>query len=414
MSESKILSNEEMDQMLQAISMGEMPSLEEVRDKKDHQRKIKIYDFNRPDKFSKEQTRTVRMMHEVFARLTSNVLAASLQVPAHVNVVSVDQLAYEEFIRSTYKSTTLAVVEMDPLKGAIILEIDPNITSFILERLMGSVSKSIARTKRDRELTEIETSVMEGTVIKMLGGLREAWNTIIDLRPRLSRFESNPQFAQIVPNNEMCFFITLETRIEEVEGFINLCIPFVTIESIIPKLSTQYMISAPKGINPGNVAQLRERLATADIQVIAEIGSVDVPMKEVIALKVDDIIKLHDVGPKDPIFLKVGDQYKFNCRPGMVGRKIAVQITKKLDNTERISTVENDPSEIFMEITVELGRTKKPIREIMEMREGSIVELDKYEGEPVDILVNQKPIAKGEVVVVDSENFGVRVTSIGA
>jgi len=174
------------------------------------------------------------------------------------------------------------------------------------------------------------------------------------------------------------------------------------------------MISAPKEINLENVAQLRERLATANVQVIAEVGSVEIPMKDVISLKVDDIIKLNNVGPKDPLFLKVDDQYKFHCRPGMVGRKMAVQITKKLDAIEKSTTIGNNPNDIYMEITVELGRTTKPIKEVMEMAEGTIVELDKHEGEQVDILVNQKPIAKGEIVVVDSENFGVRITSIGA
>lgn len=416
MSDSKILTDVEMEQMLQAISMGEVPPLEEApKNKKDHQRKIKIYDFNRPDKFSKEQTKTVHMIHEVFARHVSNYLTSILHLPAHVAIASVDQLAYEEFIRATYKSTTMVVVDMEPLKGMAILEIDPRITAFILEHLMGSNNKTVAQPKADRELTEIETSVMEGTIVRILAGLRESWNTIVDLRPRLVRIESNPQFAQIVPNNEMCFFVTLETRIEEVEGFINFCIPFVTIESIIPKLSTQFIMnSSPKGVLPENIARIRERLSTADIQLAAVIGSVNISMREVVNLKVEDIIKLHNVGPKDPILLKVGDNYKFNCRPGMMGRKVAVQITKKLYGEEKKTPIENNPSEVFMEVTVELGRTTKPISEVMEMKEGSIVELDKYEGEQVDILVNQKPIAKGEVIVIDSENFGVRITSIGA
>ncbi|MGP1457807.1 MAG: flagellar motor switch protein FliN [Treponema sp.] len=67
--------------------------------------------------------------------------------------------------------------------------------------------------------------------------------------------------------------------------------------------------------------------------------------------------------------------------------------------------------DVFMEVTVELGRTKKTIKDILSMGEGTIIELDKLAGEPVDILVNHKPIAKGEVVVID-ENFGVRVTEI--
>jgi len=67
--------------------------------------------------------------------------------------------------------------------------------------------------------------------------------------------------------------------------------------------------------------------------------------------------------------------------------------------------------DVYMEMTVELGRTKKLIKEILNMGEGTIIELDKLAGEPVDILVNHKLIAKGEVVVID-ENFGVRVTEI--
>jgi len=67
--------------------------------------------------------------------------------------------------------------------------------------------------------------------------------------------------------------------------------------------------------------------------------------------------------------------------------------------------------DVYMEMTVELGRTKRLIREILGMGEGTIIELDKLAGEPVDILVNHKLIAKGEVVVID-ENFGVRVTEI--
>jgi flagellar motor switch protein FliN/FliY len=67
--------------------------------------------------------------------------------------------------------------------------------------------------------------------------------------------------------------------------------------------------------------------------------------------------------------------------------------------------------DVYMEMTVELGRTRKLIKEILGMGEGTIIELDKLAGEPVDILVNHKLIAKGEVVVID-ENFGVRVTEI--
>ena len=206
-------------------------------------RKIKIYDFRRPDKFSKEQMRTVQNMHETFARLTTTSLSASLRILVNVHVASVDQLTYEEFIRSIPTTTTLAVVSMDPLKGQIILEIDPAVTFTIIDRLFGGAGEG---SKLTRELTDIEHSVMEGIIVKILGNLREAWTQVIDLRPRLSQIEVNPQFAQIVPPTEMVVLVTLETKIGDVEGMMNLCIPYLTIEPIISKLSAQYWYSSDR------------------------------------------------------------------------------------------------------------------------------------------------------------------------
>ena len=74
---------------------------------------------------------------------------------------------------------------------------------------------------------------------------------------------------------------------------------------------------------------------------------------------------------------------------------------------ENITIIRDVP----LEVTVELGRTRKPIKEILEFNPGTVIELDKLAGEPIDILVNGKFIARGEVVVID-ENFGVRVTDI--
>ena len=229
---TEILSQDEIDALLSAISSGEV-------DPDDYsavgeQKKVKIYDFRRPDKFSKDQIRTLQMMHETFARLTTTALSAQLRALVSVHVGSVDQLTYEEFIRSIPNPTTLAVINMDPLRGSAVLEIDPSITFTIIDRLFGGLGEP---TKITRELSDIELSVMEGIIVRILGNLREAWSTVIDLRPRLGAIETNPQFAQIVPPNDMVVLITLETKVGDVEGMTNLCIPYITIEPIISKLS---------------------------------------------------------------------------------------------------------------------------------------------------------------------------------
>jgi flagellar motor switch protein FliM len=328
---AEVLSQDEIDQLLSAISAGEI-STEEVHQPKD-QRKIKIYDFKRPDKFSKDQIRTVSIMHETFARLTTTSLSAQLRSLVHVHVASVDQLTYEEFIRSIPNPTTLAVVDMDPLKGSAILEIDPAITFSIIDRLFGGQGEG---AKFSRELTDIEQSVMEGIIVRVLGNLRESWSTVIDLRPRLGGIETNPQFAGIVPPSEMVVLVTLETKVGEVEGMMNLCIPYLTIEPIISKLSAQYWYSSVRrGTTTENLNILRDRLSTVSVTLSAEIGNMDIPVRDVLALRPGDIIRLDSVRVADPMPLKVGDRKKFLCRPGVLGNKLAVQIVKKLEEIEQ-------------------------------------------------------------------------------
>lgn len=326
-----VLSQNEIDQLLTAISSGDVEG-EEVPQAAE-QKKIKIYDFKRPDKFSKDQIRTVSNMHETFARLTTTSLSTQLRSLSNVHVASVDQLTYEEFIRSIPNPTTLAVINMDPLKGNAILEIDPAVTFSIIDRLFGGPGEG---TKINRDLSEIETSVMESIIVRILGNMREAWSQVIDLRPRLGQIEVNPQFAQIVPPTEMVVLVTLETKLGEVEGMMNFCIPYLTIEPIISKFSAQFWYSSVRrGATTENANILRDRLSSITVDVAAEIGRMELTVRDVLSLRRGDIIRLPDTRMDDPMTLKVGDKEKFQCKPGAIGKKLAVQITKKLEDVDQ-------------------------------------------------------------------------------
>ncbi len=328
---TEVLSQDEIDQLLSAISSGEVEP-QEVQQATD-QKKIKIYDFKRPDKFSKDHIRTISIMHESFSRLTTTSLSAQLRSLVQVHVASVDQLTYEEFIRSIPNPTTLAVINMDPLKGSAILEIDPAVTYSIIDRLFGGQGEG---TKFSRELTEIEQSVMENIIVRVLGNMREAWSTVIDLRPRLGNMETNPQFAQIVPPTEMVVLVTLETKVGEVEGMMNFCIPYLTIEPIISKLSAQYWYSSVRrGATTENLTILRDRLSTIAVNMVTEIGSMNLTVREVLAIRTGDVIRLADTRVGDHMVIAVGNKDKFLCRPGVVGNRVAVQVIKKIEEIDR-------------------------------------------------------------------------------
>lgn len=327
---NEVLSQDEIDQLLTAISSGDVET--EDISQPISSKKVKIYDFKRPDKFSKEQIRTVSIMHETFARLTTTALSAQLRSLVQVHVASVDQLTYEEFIRSIPNPTTMGVINMDPLKGSAIMEIDPAITFSIIERLFGGRGEG---AKVARDLTEIETSVMEGIIVRILGNMREAWSQVVDLRPRLGQIETNPQFAQIVPPTEMVILVTLETKVGDVEGMMNFCIPYLTIEPIISKLSAQYWYSSVRhGGTTENLKILRDRLASVSVPLIVEIGSMDLTVGDVLSLSVGDVVKLKDSLISEDMILKVGDQQKFWCRAGQISNKLAVQVTGLIEEPE--------------------------------------------------------------------------------
>ena len=342
---NEVLSQDEIDQLLTAISSGDSDT-DDFKPVSDT-RKIKIYDFKRPDKFSKEQLRTVSNMHETFARLTTTSLSAQLRSLVHVHVASVDQLTYEEFIRSIPTPTTLAVVNMDPLKGNAVLEIDPTITFCMIDRLFGGRGSTAGNKNRD--LTDIEQSVMEGIIVRILANMREAWTQVIDLRPRLGQIETNPQFAQIVPPSEMVVLVTLEMKVGEEEGMMNFCIPYLTIEPIISKLSSQFWFSSVRRSSTTQyLGTLKEKLSSVEMDVVAEVGSIDLPIREVLALRAGDVVRLSNIRVGDPLTLSVGSKKKFYCQPGVVGKKMAVQVTGKLedisaDDFEELS-VEGDDS----------------------------------------------------------------------
>jgi flagellar motor switch protein FliM len=255
--------------------------------KKESERQVKTYDFKRPDKFSRDQIRTLSMIHETFARLTTTGLSAELQTMCHISVQEVDQLTYEEFIRSLPDPLIISVIAMDGLRGNAVLAIDPALYFTMIDRSFGGPGKPVPGLVR--EVTEIEMGLLEGIVVKMLGNLRECWSNIIDTKPRLGRVEVNPQFAQVVPPSDMVVLVELKTIINGVEGMMNLCLPYITIEPVIPMLSGKYWYSSIRNLGEGgqfnNVGTLK-----VDSQVVFD-GD-DISLKDLGALEKGSLIRI--------------------------------------------------------------------------------------------------------------------------
>ncbi|KIY21531.1 MULTISPECIES: flagellar motor switch protein FliM [Mesobacillus] len=316
-----VLSQSEIDALLSALSTGEMDA-DELK-KEQIEKRVKVYDFRRALRFSKDQIRSLTRIHENFARLLTTFFSAQLRTYVNIAVASADQIPYEEFIRSIPKMTILNVFDVEPLEGRILMEVNPNIAYAMMDRLLGG--RGASHNKVD-SLTEIETKIMSNMFEKAFENFREAWSSISDIDPQLSEFEINPQFLQMVSPNETVVVISLNTTIGEASGMINICIPHVVLEPIIPKLSVKYWMQSDKKQSlPIENSVLQSEIQKADVSVTAEIGSSEISIQDFLSLEIGDVIELNQ-RIDQPLLIKVGDIPKFVGQPGKLNKKLAIQV----------------------------------------------------------------------------------------
>lgn len=316
-----VLSQNEIDALLAALSSGEMDA-EELK-KEETQKKIRSYDFKRALRFSKDHIRSLTRIHENFARYLTTYFSAQLRTFVQINVVQVEQLPYDEFIRSIPKMTVLNIFEAEPLVGRMVLEVHPNIAYAMLDRLLGGTGIAPSSIS---SMTEIETIIMERIFSRAFDSLQEAWKTVLDISPRLEALETNPQFMQIVSPNETIALISLSTKIGDTTGMINLCIPHVVLEPVMSKLSAhQWFISEKKASVPEEVDALKQRVSKAKLPIVAELGVSQLTVSEFLGLSVGDVISLNKP-MHDGLSIKVGDRLKFIGSPGTIKDRVAVQI----------------------------------------------------------------------------------------
>jgi len=215
----KELSKEEVDALLAAIN--DEPGMESKR----------------PNKFSKEHIEAIKYVHETFAYLATCSLSAYLRSMCYVHVSSVDELTYDEYIRAVPERSTMATINMNPLKGNVIFGIAPELTFAIIDRVCGGRGDG---TKFRHELTDIEISIMDNTIVHILDNMRETWNQVLDMRPQVKAIDVYPKFVRIVSPNEIVVLVTLEAKIGDTEGMMDICFPCSTIGQVMEKLSNWY------------------------------------------------------------------------------------------------------------------------------------------------------------------------------
>lgn len=325
---SDVLSQSEIDNLLQSLSNGDV-DIEEM--KKSSENVVKDYDFARPSKFSKEHLRTLEIIFEHYGRLLSTNLPIYLRKNIQVEVMNSEAVTYMEFTNALSNPVLLGIVDFSPLQGSIIIEMASKLGYAFVDRMLGGEGNPLDKT---RDFTEIELLIIERIMTNCVELLREPWENVLDVYPRLERIETNSQFAQIISPTEMIAIVTLNIKMGETEGLMNICLPYLTLEPVMDKLNTKFWYSNMQEKTDENFTDdIEVLIRKADIPITAVLGNSQINVSDFAALQVGDIIRL-DTKVDDELDVYVGNLKKFTALPGSYGNDYAVRVTSIIREDE--------------------------------------------------------------------------------
>ncbi len=324
---AKILSQDEIDALLTTVSSSEGDVEEEsIEDEK--LRSIVAYDFKHPNRVSKDQIRTLENMHDNFAGHYGSTLSTVLRTIVDIDLVSVDQITYSEFIMSLVTPSCTFTFAAHPLEGGCLVDFNPTLTFALIDRMFGGSGKIL---ESERELTGIERAVVSRLTQKLFTDLERAWENIQKLDIEQRSFETNPQFIQIVPPGETVVVVSFQVKMFQSTGLLTICYPYVSLEPVITKLSAQNWIDATAKKNQDRDRDIiRDNLVGVKTELAAQLLETKLRMKDFLSLSPGDIIPT-ETRINQMVSVFVSGRKKFLARPGLSGKKKAIQITADCD-----------------------------------------------------------------------------------
>ncbi|PAF46012.1 flagellar motor switch protein FliM [Helicobacter sp. 11S02629-2] len=323
---AKILSQEEIDSLLNVMDEDgdgfESGDLVDLATEK----QVIVYDFRRPNRVSREQLRSFRSIHDKMARNLSNQISAIMRSIVEIQLHSVDQMTYGEFLMSLPTPTSFNVFSMKPMDGAGVCEINPTIAFPMIDRLLGGRGDQYEGT---REFTNIELNLLDTILRQIMQNLKEAWAPIADIFPSVDAKESSPNVVQIVAQNEVVVMVVMEIVIGHSSGMMNLCYPVISLETILSRLASRDLLMSETSGKKSRNKELQALIGGADVNVSAILGSTNISLKDILELKVGDVIRLDKVAD-DVVTVNIDGREKYAASIGLQRYRKTIQIREEI------------------------------------------------------------------------------------
>ena len=325
----QVLSQQEIDALLKALNTGEIDA-DSIKAEEEKE-KVRTYDFRRPIKLSKEYINTLYMIFENFSKIAGNLLSTQVRTNVNIKVGAVEQISFDEFIRSTPNPTLMGIFHSKPLAGSQVLEINPQFCEQVLELLCGGLkSKFNTIGEKKEKFTDIELGLLEEGVLIILKAFESAGSEIIEIDTEIDYLESNPQLVQSMSPNEPVILTSFIVETFANKSFINICLPYVSLENIIDKLSIKNWFEFEKESNSFDESILVDRIETSTVNLEIVLGKSSITVDDFLQLEVGDVLQL-DTDISDPLKMYVEDMLHYLVKPGVFNGRLAVEVLKYIE-----------------------------------------------------------------------------------
>ncbi len=289
---------------------------------------VDVFDFRRPDRIAKSQLRAIHLLHENFVRSVVASLSAYLRTYLSMSLVSVEQLSYSQFLERLPATTCMACLGLKPYEGSAILEINPTLVFPILEILLGGNGK--VATGIQREVTEIEQSLMDGLFRIIVNDLTEAWKTVTPIDFTIQSINTEPQFLQNMAQNEAILAVTIEIRVGDSIGFMNIAMPSLMIKTMRQKFDPQ---RSARRLDPTTEEQARvlDLIRPARVEVDARLLDQQIRAKDLVSLRVGDVLAF-DMPIEAPVDLVFNGRRLLKGHVAALGHKRGFSVSGSTSN----------------------------------------------------------------------------------
>jgi len=323
-----ILSQEEIDALLDIVDDESDDAFDDSDSSSFAQnQQVTLYDFKRPNRVSKEQLRAFRGVHDKMARSLASQISSIMRSIVEIQLHSVDQMTYGEFLMSLPSPTSFNVFSIKPLEGSGIIEINPSIAFPMLDRLLGGKGEPF---DANREFSDIELSLFETILRVMMSTLKEAWGPVMDIFPAIESKESSPNVVQIVAQNEIVVMVVMEIIIGHSSGMMNICYPVIALEPVLPKLASRDLMLNETSSKKSRNTELQVLLGGAKVNVEANLGDAELTMRDILDLQVGDVVRLSSPAD-DVVTVSIDGKDRFRGEIGLRRFRKSIQVTQMID-----------------------------------------------------------------------------------